>query len=106
MVYSHSDIICIYKEFIKNILSRIGKQRERSVSLQDDLECQEGNPLGASYLGRMNGTTGGRTVYCLEPPQLAMVIQSNCCDTLAFGKVSIYTNGWLGLEDAHRYLKS
>ena len=36
-------------------------RKQRSVSSQDDQECQEGNPLGASYLGKMNSTSSGRT---------------------------------------------
>ena len=35
---------------------------QRSVgSLNDNPECQEGDPLGATYLGRVNVTIGGRT---------------------------------------------
>ena len=41
--------------------TRIQSRQQRSVSSQDDNECQEGNPLGASYLGKMNVTTSGRT---------------------------------------------
>ena len=40
---------------------RIRERQQRSVSYQDDNECQEGDPLGASYLGRMNVTASGRT---------------------------------------------
>ena len=41
--------------------TRIQGRKQRSVSFQDDQECQEGNPLGASYLGRTNVTASGRT---------------------------------------------
>ena len=40
--------------------TRIQGRKQRSVSSQDDQECQEGNPLGVSYLGRMNVTVSGR----------------------------------------------
>ena len=48
----------------RKALTSIEKRRQRSVSFQDNLECQEVNPLGgvgASYLGRMNVTTSGRS---------------------------------------------
>ena len=41
--------------------TRIQSRQQRSVGSQDDNECQEGNPLGASYLGRENVTASGRT---------------------------------------------
>ena len=41
--------------------SRIQGRKQKSVSSQVDQECQEGNPLGASYLGKMNSTSSGRT---------------------------------------------
>ena len=40
---------------------RVQDRQQRSVSSQGNHECQEGNPLGASYSGRMNVTTSGRT---------------------------------------------
>ena len=40
---------------------RIQSRQQRSVTSQDDNECQEGNPLGESYSGRMNVTASGRT---------------------------------------------
>ena len=40
---------------------RIQDRQQRSVSSQGNHECQEGNPLGASYSGRMNVTTSGRS---------------------------------------------
>ena len=40
---------------------RIRDRQQRSASSRDDNECQEGNPLGVSYLGKMNVTTSGRT---------------------------------------------
>ena len=36
-------------------------RQKRSVVSQGNPECQEGNPLGASYLGKMNVTTSGKT---------------------------------------------
>ena len=39
--------------------TRIQSRQQRSVSSQDDNECQEGNPLGASYSGKVNVTTSG-----------------------------------------------
>ena len=39
--------------------TRIQGRKQRSVRYQD--ECQEGNPLGASYLGRINVTASGIT---------------------------------------------
>ena len=41
----------------------MGKQdrQDRSVSSQGNQECQEGNPLGVDYSGRMNVTVSGRT---------------------------------------------
>ena len=49
---------------------RIQGRQQRSVSSQDDNECQEGNPLGASYLGRVNVTASGRTcqVWAAQQP--------------------------------------
>jgi hypothetical protein len=47
--------------------TRIKSRQQRLVSSH---ECQEGNPLGASYLGRMNVTASGRTCQvwaALEP---------------------------------------
>ena len=44
----------------KALIGRRERQR-RSVGSQGNPECQEGNPLGASYLGSMNVTTSGRT---------------------------------------------
>ena len=41
--------------------TRTRDRRQRSVGSQGNPECQEGNPLGASYLGSMNVTTSGRT---------------------------------------------
>ena len=37
------------------------REQHRSISSQEDQECQEGSPLGASYLGRENVTASGRT---------------------------------------------
>ena len=37
-------------------------RQQRSVRFQDDDDCQEGNPLGASYSGKMNVTVSG--IYC------------------------------------------
>ena len=39
--------------------TRIQSRQQRSVGSQDDNECQEGNPLGVRYLGRMNVTASG-----------------------------------------------
>ena len=36
-------------------------RQDRSVSSQGNLDCQEGNPPGAGYSGRMNVTVSGRT---------------------------------------------
>ena len=36
-------------------------RQQRSLSPQDDYECQEGNPLGSSYSGRVNVTASGMT---------------------------------------------
>ena len=49
---------------------RIGKRSQRSVSLQDDLECQEGNPPGVSYSGKRNITASGRScqVWAAQQP--------------------------------------
>ena len=44
----------------KGFTENRGRQ-PRSVGSQGNPECQEGNPLGASYLGSMNVTTSGRT---------------------------------------------
>ena len=41
--------------------ARTRGRQQRSVGSQGNPECQEGNPLGASYLGSMNVTTSGRT---------------------------------------------
>ena len=40
---------------------RIRDRQQRSVSSQDDNECQEGDPLGESYSGKVNVTASGRT---------------------------------------------
>ena len=45
----------------RKMQARIQSRKQRSVGSQDDNECQEGNPLGASYSGRMNVTVSGRT---------------------------------------------
>ena len=42
-------------------LKKIQFRQQRSLSPQDDDECQEGNPLGSSYLGRVNVTASGMT---------------------------------------------
>ena len=39
--------------------TRIQSRQQRSDGSQDDNECQEGNPLGASYSGKMNVTASG-----------------------------------------------
>ena len=51
--------------------TRIQSRHQRSVSSQDDDECQEGNPLGASYSGKMNVTASERTcqVWAASPPK-------------------------------------
>ena len=41
--------------------TRTRDRQQRSVDSQGSPECQEGKPLGASYLGKMNVTTSGRT---------------------------------------------
>ena len=41
--------------------TRIQSRQQRSVDSQGDNECQEGNPLGASYSGKLNVTASGRT---------------------------------------------
>ena len=40
--------------------TRIKSRQHRSLSSQGNLECQEGNPLGASYSGERNVTASGR----------------------------------------------
>ena len=49
---------------------RVLNRQQRSVSSQSNDECQEGDPLGESYLGRMNVTTSGRTyqVWAAQQP--------------------------------------
>ena len=49
---------------------RVQDRQQRSVSSQGNHECQEGNPLGASYSGRMSVTTSGRTcqVWAAQQP--------------------------------------
>ena len=44
-----------------NAQTRIKSRQHRSLSSQKNQECQEGNPPGASYSGRMNVTASGRT---------------------------------------------
>ena len=39
--------------------TRIKSREHRSLSSQKNHECQEGNPLGASYLGKTNVTASG-----------------------------------------------
>ena len=50
--------------------TRIQSRQQRSVGSQDDNECQEGNPLGESYSGRVNVTASGRTcqVWAAQEP--------------------------------------
>ena len=50
--------------------TRFKSRQHRSVSSQDNPECQEGNPLGVSYSGRMNVTNSGRTcqVWAAQQP--------------------------------------
>ena len=43
----------------KRAQTRIKSRQHRSVGSQE--ECQEGDPLGVSYSGRMNVTASGRT---------------------------------------------
>ena len=45
-------------------------RQDRSVSSQEDKECQEGIPLGVSYSGKMNVTTSGETcqVWASDDP--------------------------------------
>ena len=43
--------------------ARIQGRKQRSVGSQDDQECQGGNPLGASYVGKMNVTSSGKTCH-------------------------------------------
>ena len=45
----------------RKVQIRIQSRQRRSASSQENHECQEGNPLGASYLGKTNVTTSGRT---------------------------------------------
>ena len=65
--------------------SQTRSRQQRSVSFQDDdHECQEGNPLGASYSGRMNVTASGRTcqVWAVSQPhehKYADVGEHNFC---------------------------
>ena len=68
----------------RKAVTRIGKRRQRSVSLQDNLECQEGNPPGVSYLGRVNVTASGTACQAwdaTEPHQheLTYVGEHNYC---------------------------
>ena len=37
-----------------------GDRQQRSVGSQDNPDCQEGNPLGASYSGTINHTSSGK----------------------------------------------
>ena len=46
----------------RKLQTRIQSRQQKSVSFQDDNECQEGNPLGVSYYGRMNVTASG--IFC------------------------------------------
>ena len=48
-------------EPMEELKTRTRDRHQRSFGSQGNLECQEGNPLGASYLGSMNVTTSGRT---------------------------------------------
>ena len=41
--------------------TRIQGRKQRSVSFQEDQECQKGIPLGESYSGKTNVTSSGRT---------------------------------------------
>ena len=64
--------------------TRIKSRQHRSVTSLGNLECQEGNPPGASYLGRMNVTASGRTCQAwvaTEPHQhnLTDVGEHNHC---------------------------
>ena len=45
----------------RKLQTRIQSRKQRSVGSQGDNECQEGNPLGANYSGKMNVTASGRT---------------------------------------------
>ena len=52
----------------KRAQTRIKSRQHRSVGSQE--ECQEGDPLGVSYSGRMNVTASGRTcqVWAAQQP--------------------------------------
>ena len=63
---------------------RIFDRQQRSVGSQDDNECQEGNPLGASYSGRVNVTASGKTcqIWAASQPHehsLTHVGEHNYC---------------------------
>ena len=57
----------------RKMKTRIQSRQQRSVGSQDDNECQEGDPLGESYSGRMNVTTSGRTCQVGRSPQICTV---------------------------------
>ena len=64
--------------------TRIKSRQHRSVSSQDNPECQNGFPIGVSYLGRMNVTSSGRTcqVWAAQEPhehEYAEVGEHNHC---------------------------
>ena len=56
-------------EPMEELKTRSRGRQQRSVSSQGNLEFQEGNPLGASYLGSMNVTTSGRTCQAWTPQE-------------------------------------
>ena len=51
----------------KSLIRDLDRQH-RSVSSQGNLECQEGNPLGASYSGTLNVMASGKTCQVWAVP--------------------------------------
>ena len=54
----------------RKILTKDRARQQRSASFpEDDPECQEGNPLGASYSGKVNHTISGRSCQAWSSSQ-------------------------------------
>ena len=61
----------------RKTLMRNQDRQQRSVSSQGNHECQEGNPLGASYSGRVNVTFSGRTCQAWAAQQPHIIEEKN-----------------------------
>ena len=81
----------------RRVQIRIQSRKRRSVKSQENHECQEGNPVGATYLGKTNVTISRRTcqVWAASQPlynhSLSPLIQKSFGSSALFQYVQ-FTN--------------